>query len=285
MPQIVVATDFSLRSHRALRRAGFLARRSAADLAIVHIVDDDQPKSLIDLEVREAKRCLDEQMASLAELRGVRCRPVVATGEAFEGVLRTAKDLSADLIVMGSHRKQLLRDVFIGTTIERVIRTGSYPVLMVNKEAERDYLQALAPVDLSEASAHALATAKTLRVLEGLFITLVYAFLAPAKGKMYVSNASKEQIDAYTAEERAQARGELFEFLAARELQEPKWSYRLEEGGPFEVIERVVAEASPDLVVIGTHGRSGIMKMLLGSVAEQVLRSLDVDILAVPMPR
>jgi nucleotide-binding universal stress UspA family protein len=59
----------------------------------------------------------------------------------------------------------------------------------------------------------------------------------------------------------------------------------LEEGGPFEVIERVVLETSPDLVLIGTHGRSGIMKLLLGSVAEEVLRSLDVDILAVPMPR
>lgn len=285
MPQIVAATDFSLRSHRALRRAGLLARRSGADLAIVHIVDDDQPKNMVDLEVREADWTLSEQISSLAELRDVRCRAVVATGEAFEGVLRAAKELSAGLIVMGAHRKQVLRDVFIGTTIERVIRTGSYPVLMVNTEAKRDYLHALAPIDMSEASAHAIKTAKALQIIDQVHVTLLHAFLAPAKGKMYVANASREQIDEYTADERAQARDELFAFLAAHGLHESGWSHLFEEGGAFEVISRVVAETSPDLIVIGTHGRSGLVKMFLGSVAEEVLRSLDVDILAVPLRR
>jgi universal stress protein E len=48
--------------------------------------------------------------------------------------LRMAADINTDLIVMGAHRKQFLRDVFVGTTVERVIRTGPYPVLMVNNE-------------------------------------------------------------------------------------------------------------------------------------------------------
>ena len=54
------------------------------------------------------------------------------------------------------------------------------------------------------------------------------------------------------------------------------------EGSAFEVISNLVKETMPDLVVIGTHGRSGIVKMLLGSVAEEILRSIDVDILGVP---
>ena len=53
----------------------------------------------------------------------------------------------------------------------------------------------------------------------------------------------------------------------------------------IEVISRVVKESVPGLVIIGTHGRSGIVKMLIGSVAEEVLQSLDVDILSVPPAR
>ena len=84
---------------------------------------------------------------------------MVVTGDPFDGILRTAADVNADLIVMGSHRKQLLLDIFIGTTIERVIRKGSFPVLMVNNEAQRRYEKVVAPVDMSDASANALRVA------------------------------------------------------------------------------------------------------------------------------
>ncbi len=282
---IVAATDFSTRSQRALRRAGRLAQQADAELTLIRVVDDDQPQSWIDMECRESNKFLNEQMGSLAELRGVRCRIVVTTGEAFDGILRTAKEASADLIVMGSHRKELLRDVFVGTTIERVIRTGPYPVLMVNTDSEHPYRYVVAGVDMSEPSAHALKTAKALGLIDDANLTVVHAFMAVAKGKLYVANASQDQIEDYVASERMQASEELFSFLKALGLSGARWSYRIEEGGGFEVISRVVKETAPDLVIIGTHGRSGIMKMLIGSVAEEVLRSLEVDILAVPSAR
>lgn len=282
MTTIVAATDFSTRSQRALRRAGLLARQLGAELTLVHVVDDDQPESLVDLERREANNFLNEQIGSVAELQGVRCSAVVATGEAFDGVLHTAKDVSADLIVMGTHRKQLLRDTFVGTTIERVIRTGPYPVLMVNSEVRHSYGHVLAAVDLSEPSVHAIKTGDALGLISDASVTIVHAFTAPGRGKLFVANASRERIDEYVASERLQASEELMAFLAAHQIRGPRWRHRIEEGGAFEVISRIVTETMPDLVVIGTHGRSGIAKMLLGSVAEEVLRSVDVDILAVP---
>lgn len=285
MPHFVAATDFSSRSQRALRRAGMLASQFGAELTLVHVVDDDQPTNIVDLERREGDKFLNEQIASLAELRGVRCHAVTTTGEAFEGVLRTAKDVACDLIVMGSHRKQVLRDVFIGTTIERVIRTGSFPVLMVNKPADFRYNRIVATVDLSDASARAVQAAQGLHLLDEGDITLLHAFLAPAQGKMYVANASKEQIDAYVAEERAQAGGELAAFVTKHALDVGGWRRRLAAGEPFGVIERLVAEEEPDLLIVGTHGRSALLKTLIGSVAEEVLRRLDVDILAVPPAR
>jgi len=75
--QILAATDFSTRSNRALRQAGLLAQASNADLALVHVVDDDQPEALVDMEKREAERILAEQVSVMAELQGVKCRPTV----------------------------------------------------------------------------------------------------------------------------------------------------------------------------------------------------------------
>lgn len=285
MPHIVAATDFSSRSQRALRRAGMLASQIDAELTLVNVVDDDQPQSIIDIERREAEKFLNEQIVSLAELRGVRCQAVTTTGEAFEGILRTAKEAACDLIVMGSHRKQVLRDVFIGTTIERVIRAGSFPVLMVNKPAEIFYHRIVAAVDLSDASARAVKVAQGLHLFDKADVTLLHAFEAPARGKLYVSSATKEDIDAYVADERAQAADELAAFLVTHAFGGPGWRRRLEEGGPIEAIERLVTEDDADLLVVGTHGRSFLAKTLIGSVAEEVLRRLDVDILAVPPVR
>jgi universal stress protein E len=137
--QILAATDFSTRSNRAIRQAGLLAQPLGARLLILHVVDDDQPDDLVRTEKREAERVLAEQVTSMPELQGVQVERRVVTGDPFDGILRVAADAQADLIVMGSHRKQLLLDIFVGTTIERVIRKGSFPVLMVNNAAQRKY--------------------------------------------------------------------------------------------------------------------------------------------------
>lgn len=172
--------------------------------------------------------------------------------------------------------------MFIGTTIERVIRTGPHPVLMVNNEAERPYRTALAAVDLSEPSANAIKTSMALGLLEDARLTLVHAFFPLAKGKLSYAGVTKDNIDEHVAGERLQATRDLITFLDANDLGDHGQSKHIEEGAPFEVISSTVQRVRSNLLVIGTHGRSGITKMLLGNVAEEVLRSLDVDILTVP---
>jgi universal stress protein E len=280
--QILAATDFSTRSNRALRQAGLLAQANGAELDIVHVVDDDQPEELVRMEKREAERVLTEQAGSMSELRGVRPRPMVVTGDPFDGILRAATDIKADLIIMGSHRKQLLLDIFVGTTVERVIRRGPFPVLMVNHEAQRRYENVVVPLDMSDASAHALRVALSTGLLSHERATLLHAFIAPAKGKMFVAGSDQASIDRYVADERQVAMDELTTFLVANDVKRAEWSFRLEEGGPMEIISNVVSEMHPDLLVMGTHGRSGLMKVLIGSTTEEALRSLNVDILAVP---
>jgi nucleotide-binding universal stress UspA family protein len=282
---ILAATDFSTRSTRALRQAGLLARIRSTPLAVVHIVDDDQPKELVELETREAERILAEQANTMPELRAVTCRPMVIAGNPFDGILQAATATQANLIVMGAHRKQLLRDIFVGTTIERVIRTGPFPVLMVNNEAQQRYEKVVAAIDMSESSANALRSAMAAGLTDENRITLVHAFWPFAKGKMRLSGADPASIDAYVENERQGAMDEMAAFLAANDLAQYGWSLRLEEGDAVEVISRVVDDMRPDLLIMGTHGRSGFLKALIGSVTEQALRSLSVDILAVPPVR
>jgi universal stress protein E len=280
--QILVATYFSTRSQRALRRAGLIARERNAKLTLVHVVEDDQPRALIELERREASKFLDEQIHSVAELRGVRCSFLIGSGAAFDGIMETARISSAYLIVMGSHRRQLLRDVFVGTTIERVIRSGVYPVLMVNNAVDHAYKRVLAATDMCEVSARAIRIRETLGIDDKADLTLVHAFSALAAGKMSLADANANSLNAYVDEERRRANADLSAFIEANQFGDKKWSRYVELGNPFEVISRVVQEKMPDLLILGTHSRSGVQKFFLGSVAEEALRALDVDILVVP---
>jgi nucleotide-binding universal stress UspA family protein len=125
--RIVAATDFSTRSQRAVRRAAVLTRACDAELTLLHVVDEDRPQGLVDRDSREAQKHVQELAHSMTELRGLRCEAMVVAGDAFDGILRAARSRAADLVVMGAHRRQMLRDIFVGTTIERVIRAGPFP--------------------------------------------------------------------------------------------------------------------------------------------------------------
>ena len=280
--RILVATDFSTRSHRGLRRAGLLAKAKHAELMIVHVVDDDQPQRLVETEVRESERMLTELISAVPEMRDVPCHPRVVTGDPFDAIVRTATAQKVDLVVMGAHRKQLLRDIFVGTTIERVIRTGHHPVLMVNNEVSEDYGVVLTPVDLSSTSTNAIRAALTVGLIDGTHVEILYAFQPLAKATMSRAGLDQADVHQHVSSERQQAIEDLTAFLVESDLRRLGASLRVEEGAPFEVIAAEVDRLKPDLLVIGTHGRSPLLKVLLGSVTEAALRSLDVDILAVP---
>src|SRR3954467_7751557 len=212
---IVAAIDFLTRSNRALRQAGLLARSPDATLHLVHVVDEDQPAELIRIEEREAQRVLVEQIASMPELQNVQCYPIVVKGHPFDGILRAAAAADADLVVMGAHRKQFLRDILTGTTIERVIRGGRYPVLMVNNEAQRRYERALVPTDMSNTSADAIRIGLSAGFLRDDRTSLLHAFSAMGKARLKTSGADPSIVRRYVENERERAMEELSKFLVA----------------------------------------------------------------------
>lgn len=99
MKTILVATDFSARSDRALRRATLLARQSGATLSLIHVVDDDQARRIIDSERSAATELLSEQAATLTKIDGVPCDARVIVADPFAGIIRAAEESAPDLLV------------------------------------------------------------------------------------------------------------------------------------------------------------------------------------------
>ncbi|NEW86963.1 universal stress protein [Rhodopseudomonas sp. WA056] len=282
MQRILVATDFSTRSDRALRRAVLLARQHSAAMTIVHVIDDDQPPALWKAEEREAQSLLNELAATVCEIDGVACDGRMAYGEPFQALADAADGVDADLVVLGPHRRQALRDIFIGTTAERTIRSTRRPVIMANAVPSAHYGSVLVATDLSDCSAHSIAEAQKLGLLGHSDVVVVHAFDAPAQALVIRSSMTGAQLRAYLAEEEAEATKGLTAFLARTGLQPARSIVTANEGTAADAIRKCVKQQRADLVVIGTRGRTAAARFILGSVAEEVLRESDIDVLIVP---
>jgi nucleotide-binding universal stress UspA family protein len=282
MRMILVGTDLSSRSDRALHRAAFLARQFKARLLLLHVVDDDQPPALVDQDKRQATAVLDEQALHMAEFANARPDVLVELGDPFEVIVKTARTHKADLIVMGAHRKRALRDIFVGTTIERVMRTGNTPVLMVNAHPDAPYRRLLLAIDMSDASARAAQSAKALGLLDAAEVSILHAFRPYAKSMLGYVGANQDVVTNHVVHTALEAAGEVTSFLKREGMDDERYEILLEEGDPFGTIKDAVKRRNPNLLVIGTRGHTGLKRILLGSVADEALRQIECDVLAVP---
>ncbi|QFI66421.1 Universal stress protein [Sinorhizobium alkalisoli] len=263
-----------------------LAKQFGSWLSVLHVVDDDQPQALIAQESRAAEAVLRDELdrASVGDVAALSSVSVVA-GDPFRAIADEAHRLDADLIVMGAHRKRLLGDIFTGTTIERVVRLGGRPVLMVNRDDDAAYSNVMAAVDLSEASAHALHTARSLGLLEPDRDAAVHGFVPLGEGMMYYAGVEAHRVNKHVAVSASQARTAITKFLRDHGFGKLSNLLLIEKGTPFAAIDVGIHQLQPDLLVIGTRGHGGLKRLLLGSVADEVLRRVECDILAVPASR
>lgn len=282
MKTIMLATDFSERSDRALRRATLLARQFGASLSIVHVVDDDQPRRVVDSERDVAAALLRELQSTVRNVDGIPCESRVVAADPFVGICRAVEEGAPDLLVIGPHRRQALRDVFVGTTAERTIRSASRPVLMVNAPPVGPYGHVMLATDLSEGSERAAKACIDLDIARGARTTMLHVFDAPAIHLAMSHTAPAEERQAYLEDAREEASRKLSAFLKAVDWRSTRPVVRQAMNSPAADVLTAAREASADLVVVGTHGRTGLAKSLLGSVAEAVLRRADRDVLAVP---
>jgi nucleotide-binding universal stress UspA family protein len=144
----------------------------------------------------------------------------------------------------------------------------------------------LVPVDFSDCSAVALDLAQGLANKVGASIDVLHVWRVPTfvpAGIMIAPGGGEQQSFAQAVQDGA--RKELDGFVRAqRDAGCPIGEVRLEEGDPWQVISSVAEQHAYDLIVIGTHGRSGLMHVLLGSVAERVVRQSRVPVMTVRRP-
>lgn len=279
MRMIIHATDFSERSYLALRRAALLARETGAMLRLIHVVDDDRPRRLVDRDVDAARMEMDELARSLDGPGGGGCQTEILRGDPFEAIVSATEGFRSDLLVIGAHRRRPLRDGFLGTTAERVVRSCPCAVLVVKALPTGPYRTQLATTDLGKTSI------KTLRRIRSLDLPadrrlLLHVFdaaglrragaLGGVPDERYVQRERDRVLDALSAVMRRMG-GAPFEVEARQEH--------------LPVAHEIIAAAEEhraDLVAVSSHARGGFVRLVLGSVAGEVLRHAPMDVLVVP---
>lgn len=279
MKTILVASDLSARSDRAIARAAVLAQQHNARLIVVHVVDEELPSALADGQVEDAKRVLSATMAALPDPARLFNDVRVIVGEHYRTILAQAETEDVDLVVVGQHRKDVLLDLFRGSTGERIVRFGNRPVLIVKSAVTHSYARTLAAVDFSAPCKRAIETAVTLA--PNADIKLVHAFDIPFRG-LLLGGASMEQLAKKHQKQFQDAIDEQTRtFLNSMSVPIGPRQVIAREGMPEEIVLQVALETRCELLAIGTHGRSGLGRALLGSVAESLIARAPCDILAV----
>ena len=281
MTRLLVATDLSERTQMAERRAAVIARAKGWDLDLVHAIDDDQPAAVVEAHRAAALSMLSGACARLAAESGHPCAPRIVLGDPSEILAAVGSEGDA-AIVLGPHRRRLIRDIFIGTTGERVIRAATVPVLSVHAEPKAPYRRMLLALDGSAASAAVVDAVRRLGLVGAHDVSAVLVAEAPADLMLRRAGANAGDIGTAAAQARRAAMTALSAalpqggFACARDVvMEPERSVP-------DALINTAARLGCDVIALGTRGRGGLESLVLGSVAASVLARATVDVLVVP---
>ncbi len=282
--KILCAVDFSAGSKQALATAVRLANESAAELVIVHAWN--VPPLAFGGEVMFAPSLVqdvaDAAAAGLADALGdaQRAGAKLASTRLMNGVpwseiVELLEHQAFDLAVIGTHGRTGLSRVLLGSVAEKIVRHAPCPVLTVRPANEpHPFQRILCPIDFSERSRHALELAAKLAspggagltVLHVLELPVGFAGDLPADFGSDIDLRSLRMLDEWVTH--------------TRTLTDVVVTARKRLGSPgSEALQLLEQEGPFDLVVVGSHGRTGIKRVLLGSVAEKLVRHASCPVL------
>ena len=283
MKTLLAAIDLEQESMLVVKRAIALAVLVKARLHLVHVVDDTLTlyEPMVEISVRHRlKQAAEVALQGFFELApdevkaGGGCH--VMLGKPYQALGKKVEELKADLLIVGRHHIEPLRDLFVGTTAERLLRHCDIPLLMVSTDATKTYTQVLAATDFSRSSHHALQAALWLAPQAN--IRLVHVFDPPFSG--FVQH-DKQDMDEMIGEQKKRIRREIKTEMAYFLAEDDQSRIRpdIMAGGVQTCLNQAVEQHKPQLLVLGTHGRQGISRLLLGSVATGFLSTLPCDVL------
>jgi nucleotide-binding universal stress UspA family protein len=297
--RIMVPLDGSGFAREALPAAEHLARRDGARLRLVTVhpglppgPGGTVPEELAraDREQRASRGEALEELAGELRGRGLEVDAEVLSGPVVEELARRAGE-AADLVVMATHGRGPLSRLWLGSVADGLVRNCPVPVLLVRPRDDGDreapgsggFRHALVPLDGSRLARRAVGPAARLLERPGGALTLLRVVvpvtpsgLGPADVPSGVDVSATEAMEEQ-AEERLEA--------TARELRErldlEVRSRVVRDPHPAAAVLRAASDAEADAVALATHGRGGLRRVLLGSVADKVVRGARTPVLVV----
>ena len=270
-PTYLVPVDFSQSSNAALDAAVAMARTDKARLVLVHVVSTafmfPLKTGFAEIFTRLDRRARDS-MAGLLRRRRLRpWRTLVLSGvNAGDVIAATAKKYRATMIIMASHGKTDFERWTLGSVAERTVRNAACPVLIVKSRRQPASNLLLVPFDFSRSAARALRRAIALARGEAKRLAIVH-IVPPVVNMKAVAGAIRGQVEAIMRRHGFQ-----------------RSDYRLlvlERPDAGRALANLARRLKASLIVMGSSGRSGLARVLLGSVAERTLRYAACPVLIV----
>lgn len=264
MKKIIVPVDFSEHSDFALETAAMLAKKNNAEILALHMLEISdailtkgntnlQLETVFFLKLAEKKF---EAFLKKDYLKGITITPIVKHFKVFSEVNEVAQDHSADLVIMGSHGASGLKELFVGSNTEKVVRHSDIPVLVVkHSPILTDFDTVVFACDFSEDSIPAYINAK--KMFDGLSakMHLVYVNLPNERFR------STSEMETKVSDFLKVANGNLDSLKSVSYVND----YTVEQG-----IINYANKVGADLIAIATHGRKGLAHFFEGSISEDL---------------
>lgn len=289
LQKVLVGTDFSSAARHAADRAAILCRETRAALVMFHATNLsglDRLRRLVPgipngLEQRAVEERREEISLLGQHLGSLYALPVtvhVGVGPAFPQIEKCAVDVSADLIVVGTHGSSTMVHAMLGSTAARLAERSALPVLVAKRAPHGKYRNILVPVDFSAHSLTALITARA--VAPEANIILMHAYGVPFEGKIRAGRDVEEILEPFLAAARKKVFENLHELSKAAGLAPYAARLLACHGTPLHQILKQEENRHCDLIVMGRHGEAPLLERLfLGSVTKQVLTMSRADVL------
>jgi nucleotide-binding universal stress UspA family protein len=287
--RVLVGTDFSETSEGALKWGLAVARANDAEVKVVHALRLPSlatpyvpvpPDIDLELEQKALERLAEIEQRLAAD--GSKVSTEIRHDEPAAALRDAALEHHADLVVIGTRGQSRLEHLLLGSVAERVVSVSPVPVLSVHAEdfdRHRPLRRVLVPTDFSEEALRSARTALELLGARGKGeLVLVHAYHIPVEYSAYGTLPVNWK---FLEEAPVAAQSELDKW--SKELSASGWKVTTEvgEGLPATVIERLAKKHDVDLIAMGTHGRSALRELVLGSVAKRVLQRAPCPVLTV----
>lgn len=290
--RVLFPTDRSDGSKRAFPQAAFLADWHDATLHVVNVTGRHQhnyremkehfpiPADTLAGWLRTAAGPDDDSDGPGRDALPPIEQTQIESATPAEALITYMEEAPIDLVVMGTHGRRGVDRMLFGSVTEEVVRRGPCPVLTIRHDAEVAPKQAvrrvLVPVDFSDASREAVQYAKEIALTYGAEIDLLHVVEEP----LYASTYGLDPVHFPTDEVVDRVETQLGN-LARDAIGYEHVMVEAAVGHPPTQIIDYVDSNEIDLVVIATHGRTGLDRMLIGSVAERVLRQSPTPVFVV----